>query len=104
MSWHGFLRYPRLQAFYDLPEELVFEYINFLRGSSEIIPLGPLVIAPIRDVNDVVVMQTAIIGEADILRTKDDDFFAEPASEYLTKMGIEALDDISLIHRLRASI
>jgi putative PIN family toxin of toxin-antitoxin system len=64
------LRYPRLQAFYDLPEELVFEYTNFLRGSSEIIPLNPFVTAPIRDVNDVVVMQTAIIGEADILCTK----------------------------------
>jgi len=95
------LRYPRLQAFYDLPEELVFEFINFLRSSSEIIPLDPTVTAPIRDVNDVVVMQTAIIGEADILCTKDDDFFAEPASAYLRKMGIEILDDISLIHCLR---
>ncbi len=82
------LRYPRLQAFYGLPEELVFEYTNFLRSSSEIIPLNPLVTAPIRDVNDVVVMQTAIIGEADVLCTKDDDFFAEPAREYLRKMGI----------------
>jgi putative PIN family toxin of toxin-antitoxin system len=59
------LRYPRLQAFYDLPENLVFDYINFLRLSAEIVPLNPLVTAPIRDVNDVVVMQTAIIGEAD---------------------------------------
>ena len=95
------LRYPRLQAFYDLPEEVVFDYINFLRSSSEIVPLNPLVTAPIRDVNDVVVMQTAIIGEADILCTKDDDFFAEPASEYPRTMGIGVLDDISLIHRLR---
>lgn len=96
------LRYPRLQAFYDLPEDLVFDYINFLRSSSEIVPLNPLVTAPIRDVNDVVVMQTAIIGEADILCTKDDDFFAEPACEYLRKMGIGVLDDISLMQRLRA--
>ena len=47
------LRYPGLQAFYDLPEELVFDYINFLRSSSEIVPLNPLATAPIRDVNDV---------------------------------------------------
>jgi hypothetical protein len=29
------------------------------------------------------VMQTAIIGEADILCTKDDDFFEKPAGELL---------------------
>jgi predicted nuclease of predicted toxin-antitoxin system len=58
--------------------------------------------APIRDVNDVIVMQTAIIGEADILCTKDDDFFESPAAEYLDKMGISVIDDISLIQRLRS--
>jgi hypothetical protein len=68
----------------------------------EIVSLSPLVTAPIRDVNDVIVMQTAIIGEADILCTKDDDFFSEPASGYLRKLGIAVLDDVSLMHRLRA--
>ena len=95
-------RYPRLQKFYDLPEHLVFDYVNSLRQSSEIVTLNPLVTPPIRDVNDIIVMQTAIIGEADILCTKDDDFFEKPASEYLTKMGIVDLDDISLMHRLRS--
>jgi putative PIN family toxin of toxin-antitoxin system len=96
------LRYPRLQAFYDLSEDLVFDYVNFLRRSSEIVTLDPLVTAPIRDVNDVIVMQTAIIGEADILCTRDEDFFEQPAREYLRKMGIAVLDDISLMHRLRS--
>ena len=96
------LRYPRLQMFYDLSENLVFDYVNFLRRSSELVTLDPLVSAPIRDVNDVIVMQTAIIGEADILCTKDDDFFEKPASEYLSKLGIAVLDDISLMHRLRS--
>jgi len=96
------LRYPRLQAFYDLPENLVFDYVTFLRRSSEVVTLNPLVYAPIRDVNDIIVMQTAIIGEADILCTKDDDFFGKPASGYLSKMGITVLDDISLMRRLRS--
>jgi len=78
-----------------LTESLVFDSINLLRQSSEIVTLDPLVTAPIRDVNDIIVMQTAIIGEADILCTKDDDFFEEPASEYLRKIGIAVLDDIS---------
>jgi len=96
------LRYPRLQAFYDLTEDLVFDYINFLRQASEIVDLNPLVTAPIRDVNDIMVMQTAIIGEADVLCTKDDDFFDETARGYLNKLGIAVLDDISLMHRLRS--
>ena len=95
------LRYPRLQAFYDLPEHLVYRYVGFLRSSAEIVVLNPLVTAPIRDVNDVIVMQTAIIGEADVLCTRDDDFFEPPAAEYLDKMGIAVLDDIALMHRLR---
>jgi hypothetical protein len=57
--------------------------------------------APIRDVNVVVFMQTAIIGEADVLCTKDDDFFEDPAGEYQSKMGIAVLDDVALINRLR---
>jgi predicted nucleic acid-binding protein len=95
------LRYPRLQEFYGLTENLVFDYVRFLRQSSEIVILDPLVIAPIRDVNDIIVMQTAIIGEADILCTKDEEFFEHPAGEYLFKLGIGVLDDITLMHRLR---
>jgi predicted nucleic acid-binding protein len=91
-----------LQAFYGLPENLVFDYIDFLRRSSELVILNPLIIAPIRDVNDIIVMQTAIIGEADILCTKDDDFFEKPASDYLSRMGVTVLDDIGLMHRLRS--
>ena len=93
------LRYPRIQAFYDLAENLVFDYINFLRQFSENVILDPFITAPIRDVNDMIVMQTAIIGEADILCTRDNDFFEDPASEYLGKMGIAVLDDLALIHR-----
>jgi len=40
------LRYPRLQEFYGLTEDLVFDYVKFLRRSSEIVTLDPLVSAP----------------------------------------------------------
>jgi putative PIN family toxin of toxin-antitoxin system len=82
------LRYPLLQEFYGLTEDLVFDYISFLRRSSETVMLDPLMSAPIRDVNDIIVMQTALIGDADILCTKDEDFFEDPAAEYLRNMGM----------------
>lgn len=94
------LRYPRLQKFYGLTEDLLYDYVVFLRRSSEIVILNPLLTAPIRDLSDVVVMQTAIIGDADLLCTSDADFFEPPAHEYLNKMGIEVVDDIGLIRRL----
>ena len=63
------LRYPRLLKFFGLTEELVFESINFLPQSAEMVTLDPVVNAPIRDVNDVIVMQTAILDEANVQGT-----------------------------------
>ncbi|PYP93620.1 MAG: putative toxin-antitoxin system toxin component, PIN family [Candidatus Angelobacter sp. Gp1-AA117] len=95
------LRYPRLQTFYQLSESVLYDYVAFLRHTSEIVILNPLVIAPIRDVNDVIVMQTAIIGQVDVLCTRDEDFFEKPACEYLNKVGIKVMDEIALMKMLR---
>jgi putative PIN family toxin of toxin-antitoxin system len=96
------LRYPRLQEFFGLTEDLVYRYVAFLRRSAEIVILNPMLTAPIRDVNDVIVVQTAIIGEADIICTNDEDFFEKSIAQYLSKHGISVLDDIALMERLRS--
>jgi hypothetical protein len=49
-----------------------------------------------------VVMQTAIIGEADALCTRDQDFFEPPAEAFLQRAGITVLDDVALMQRLRS--
>src|SRR5206468_2849697 len=66
-------------------EERIYAYIGFLREAAEMVTPNPLLIAPIRDVNDTVVMQTALIGEADVLCTRDRDFFEPPAEAFLRK-------------------
>jgi putative PIN family toxin of toxin-antitoxin system len=96
------LRYPEMLAFHGLSEKRIYDYVNFLREVAEIVVPNPLLVTPIRDVNDTVVMQTAVIGEADILCTRDRDFFESPAEAFLRKAGIVVLDDVSLIHRLRS--
>ena len=96
------LRYPRLQKFFGLTEDLVYNYVAFLRRSAEIVTLTPLLTAPIRDVNDVIVVQTAVIGEADILCTNDEDFFQRPIAQYLSNHGISVLDDVALMQRVRS--
>ena len=95
------LRYPRMLALHGLSEGRIFDYVEFLREATEIILTNPLLITPIRDVNDTVVIQTAIIGEADVICTRDQDFFEAPAELFLRKARIEVLDDIALMQRLR---
>jgi putative PIN family toxin of toxin-antitoxin system len=68
------LRYPRMVARHGLSENGIYDYLGYLREVSEIIVPDPLLITPIRDVNDTVVIQTAILGDADVLCTKDRDF------------------------------
>ncbi len=65
------LRYPRLQAFYGLTEERTYDFVRYLHDVAEIVSLTPLLAMPIRDVNDIVVLQTAVIGEANIFCTRD---------------------------------
>ena len=95
------LRYPRLQEFYGLSEARIYDFLGFLREVAETVTLNPLLIFPSRDANDIVVLQTAVLGDADVLCTKDEDFYGPPASEFLRKLGIAVMDDVSLLHRLR---
>ena len=95
------LRYPRMLALHGLSEGRIFDYVGFLREAAEKVRPNPLLVTPIRDVNDTVVMQTAIIGEADVICTRDQDFFEPPAELFLRRAGVEVLNDIALIERLR---
>ena len=68
------LRYPRLTALHGLTEDDIYRLIATLRERAEIVPLNPLLSTPIRDVNDIIVMQTALLGEAEVLCTNDRHF------------------------------
>jgi len=62
----------------------------------------PMLIAPIRDPNDFVVLQTAIIGGADAICTTDEDFFTPPASAFLQSLNILVFTDAELMQRVRS--
>jgi putative PIN family toxin of toxin-antitoxin system len=94
------LRYPRLAMVHQQNEEAIYNFTGWLRQASEIIPINPLAPAPVRDRNDVFVLQTALSGEADVLCTCDRDFFEPPASVFLASSGIEVLTDAQLKRRL----
>jgi predicted nucleic acid-binding protein len=82
-------------------EETIYEFIGWLREAAEIVMLDPLALAPIRDRNDIFVVQTALNGEADVLCSGDRDFFEPPASIFLASCGIEVLTDAQLMRKLQ---
>ena len=95
------LRYPRLMAVHGESEGTIYDFAGWLRDAAEIIPLNPLMHAPIRDRNDIFVLQTALSGEADVVCTGDRDFFAPPASILLASYGIDILTDVALMRKLK---
>jgi putative PIN family toxin of toxin-antitoxin system len=94
------LRYPRLMAVHGENDETIYDFTGWLRDAAEIIALDPLAHAPIRDRNDIFVLQTALSGEADVLCSGDRDFFEPPASIFLASCGIEVLTDAQLMRKL----
>lgn len=97
------LRYPRLQALYGLTESDLLEYVQFLQSVSHLVILDPQYRAPLRDTNDLVVLQTAERGEADILCTHDGDFYDRTILSYCTARGIEVCDELTLLLWLTGS-
>ncbi len=95
------LRYPRLQIRHALTETGIYQYIAFLREAGEVVDVDLMIPVPIRDTNDIMVCQTAILGEADFLCTTDKDFFEAVTSRFLLSFGVTVTSAIDLIHALR---
>jgi putative PIN family toxin of toxin-antitoxin system len=97
------LRYPHLQARYNLAETDIYDYLQFLRRATERVLPDMALAVPIRDVADTAVVQTAIAGEADLIRTLDTDFCDVAMTRFLSQAGIQVLDGVALMQMLRAS-
>jgi predicted nucleic acid-binding protein len=85
-----------------MSDSRIYDYVMFLKSVATMVQLDPIVIAPIRDPNDVVVLQTAIAGAAEAICTTDEDFFSAPASEFLRSVRILVFTDVDLMTRFRS--
>ena len=94
------LRYPRLMAVHGQTEEAIYDFTCWLRNAADIVALNRLESTPIRDRNDIFVLQTALSGEADVICTSDRDFFEPPAYIFLASVGIAVFKDEQLIRIL----
>jgi predicted nucleic acid-binding protein len=81
------------QALFGLSEEQIYNYVQFLREISQpVIPDTTLSVA-IRDPKDIVVLQTAVSGEADIICTVDKHFYDIETVAFCAALGIAICDD-----------
>jgi putative PIN family toxin of toxin-antitoxin system len=94
------LRYPRLQKLYALTDEELYDYTQFLREVSQIVVLGHPYHAPLRDPNDLDVMQTAERGDADVLCSNDGDFHDSAIITFCAARGIDVCHEAALLARL----
>ena len=95
------LRYPRLQKRFALTDEELYDYAQFLRQVSQTVILSQPYHAPLRDADDLDVLQTAERGADDVLCTNDKDFHDDPAVlGYCAARGIEVCNENDLLMRL----
>ena len=91
-----------MYARHGMSEKRIYGYVMFLQAVALMVRPDPMLIAPIRDPNDIVVLQTAINGGAEAICTTDKDIFTPPASVFLESANILLFTDAELARRLRS--
>ena len=94
------LSYPRLQARWQLSERTITEFVSRVGEAAEMV----LTTTPDRvvaaDPDDDPIVQTAVLGRADFLCTRDAHVLEATAVEYCAGHGIKVTNDIELYHIL----
>jgi len=97
------LAYPHVQARWPLTREAILQYLVFLEAAGVLAELPEASAAVVSDPDDDPILQTAIVGHADVLCTRDEAFRHEVVERVCTAHGIRILDDIALLQELRRS-
>jgi putative PIN family toxin of toxin-antitoxin system len=97
------LNYPHVQARWPLPAEAIARYVFFLQETGSVVELPKTFPAVVSDPDDDLVLQTAIVGHADVLCSRDRAFQHDLVEQVCAGHGIRIIDDITLLHELRRS-
>src|SRR5207249_11081808 len=93
------LLYPRLQAQYGLTEADIQEHVDLLQRIATIVE--PFISEPVvrNDPQDDAVLFTAVQGRADVLCTRDRDFYPAEVIAFCRPRGIEVMNELQLLRR-----
>lgn len=95
------LTYPRLLRSSGLTPLDISEYLDYLAHVSTLVHPVSVPGNILRDQADEPVLGTALAGNADVICTRDADFFAEEVQRFSVARGIQILTDLDLIRSLR---
>ena len=95
------LTYPRLLRSSGLTPLDISEYLDYLARVSILVHPVSVPENLLRDQADEPVLGTALAGNADVICTRDADFFAEEVQRFSAARGIQILTDVELLRSLR---
>ena len=95
------LTYPRVQVRWPLTGQAIEQYLVFLEAAGVSVKLPEVSPAVVSDPDDDPILQTAILGRADVLCTRDEAFRNEIVERVCAAHSIKILNDISLLQDLR---
>jgi putative PIN family toxin of toxin-antitoxin system len=94
------LTYPRLLKRSGLNHNDIAEYVENLARSARLVSPAEVPGNLLRDPTDVPILGTALAGQAEILCTRDEDFFEEKVQRFCGYKGIRVITDLELIRTL----
>ena len=97
------LRYPRLQARWPLSDADIADYLKFLRGVAAFVELEEGWAVVPDDPDDDPIVQTAVIGRADVLCTRDPHFSHPVVRALCGAYGVRIVSDTALMKELRGA-
>jgi putative PIN family toxin of toxin-antitoxin system len=94
------LAYSKLQTVLRITTEEVHAHLARLRRIARVVEVETGLPVVLNDPKDDLIVYTAIAGGADILCTRDRDFYQRNVLVYCRRYGIEVMDELHLLSRL----
>lgn len=98
------LRYPRMQRLHGFDDEEIKRYVASVEQAATIVDLAQHEVRAVTtaDPNDDPIVATAVIGKADVLCSNDHHLHSPEVVDYCRSHQVRVLNDIALLHELRA--
>ena len=94
------LNYPRMQALWPLSADEIQRYLQLLDDFAELVHPRSVVPIVLGDPNDDPVIETAILGHAEVLCTLDQDFYVPTVVGFCRAKSIRVMSDVELMRQL----
>ena len=96
------LRYERVREMHNRTDSEIDEFVESLKiGATTVLLPDPLPRVVPHDSDDDMIVATALVGEGDVICTRNRHLFHEDVLSYCREQKIEILDDLTLLTRIR---